>query len=260
MTSLIFRSFLFLVLMSQAVYSQDLSETEKKSFTQYLLFRKDVITTKSEAWFLVSDIRNLSRVEKWSSVKQKDEISEAEQISKSFLKPIKNFSFYEKEELEADISLHKEVKNKIAAKRLEIKQRLNLHHQIKEQITLCRKRNREAYNKTKQLLEIRKNIETLYLTKQGANFPQGGIDMVTKHLETADLLADISKMDFEVINLEKVEKAGFSVVNEEIYDPKQILENLVDIDERLKEIIVQSTKNIKSDSRTLVAVQAISAN
>ncbi len=67
-------------------------------------------------------------------------------------------------------------------------------------------------------------------------------------------------MNFEVIGFEKVEAAGFSVVNEEPYNPEMLLQNLKEIDEKLRAITKQSIKDIAVDSRMLVAVQALSTN
>jgi hypothetical protein len=251
---------LILLLVIPAAHSQESTEAQKKSFTKYLLFRKNLVVAKSESWMLLSEIRKLGAVEKWSSVKQKEELLEADLIFKSLSKPVRNFASYETSELENEINLLSESKNKITAARSEIKRKMGIHQQIKDQIKLCRKHNQEAYNKTKQLLEIRKSIEGFYLRKYGSNFPQEGISVITKHLETAQLLADISKMNFEVIGLEKVEAAGFSAVNEEPYNPESLLQNLKEIDERLREITKQSIKDIAADSRLQTAVISLSVN
>ncbi len=251
---------LILLLAIPAAHSQESTEAQKKSFTKYLLFRKNLVVAKSESWMLLSEIRKLGAVEKWPSSKQKEELLEANLIFKSLSQPARNFASYETLELENEINLLAENKNKVTAARSEIKRRANVHQQIKDQIKLCRKHNQEAYNKTKQLLEIRKNIEGFYLRKYGSNYPQEGISVITKHLETAQLLADISQMNFEVIGFEKVEAAGFSVVNEEPYNPEMLLQNLKEIDEKLRAITKQSIKDIAVDSRMLVAVQALSTN
>ena len=101
---------------------------------------------------------------------------------------------------------------------------------------------------TKASSYTKNSLESFYLTKYNSQYPQAGVSVITSHLQTAQLLADIGKMDFAVINLEKAEIAGFSKTSEDIYNPQTLLQNLKDIDERLVEITKQSLEDIKNDS------------
>ncbi len=253
----LFKVALILLALTSPAIAQNTSIEQQKSLTKYLLFRKNIIENKNAAWSLLREIRDLGRVEKWSNVQQRQELAETEQTLKSLSKPTKSFSLYDKEDLAKDIAALDETNKKITAARKEIKDRTDLHKKIKDQILLCKKDSKTAYNKTKQLLEIRKSIESFYLSKYNSQYPQAGVSVITSHLQTAQLLADIGKMDFAVINLEKAEIAGFSKTSEDIYNPQTLLQNLKDIDERLVEITKQSLEDIKNDSMTLTAVIAL---
>jgi len=253
----LFKVALILLVLTSPAIAQNAVIEQKKSLTQYLLFRKNIIENKNAAWSLLREIRDLGRVEKWSNVQQRQELAETEETLKLLSKLIKSFSLYDKEDLAKDIATLDETNKKITAARKDIKDRTDLHKKIKDQILLCKKDSKTAYNKTKQLLEIRKSIESFYLTKYNSQYPQAGASVITSHLQTAQLLSDIGKMDFAVINLEKAEIAGFSKTSEDIYNPQTLLQNLKDIDERLVEITKQSLEDIKNDSMTLTAVMAL---
>ncbi len=248
----LFKVALILLTLASPAIAQNAAIEQQKSLTKYLLFRKNIVENKNAAWSLLREIRDLGRVEKWSSTKQKQELAEAEETLRSLSKLTKSFSLYDKEDLTRDIAALEATNKKITAARKDIKDRADLHKTIKDQILLCKKNSRTAYNKTKQLLEIRKSIESFY-----SQYPQAGVSVITSHLQTAQLLADIGTMDFAVINLEKVETAGFSKIGEDIYNPQTLLQNLKDIDERLLEITKKSLKDIKNDSMTLTAVIAL---
>ena len=245
---------LILLTLSSTASAQTADTPDQAALAKYSLLRKNITETKTATWSLLKEIRDLGRIEKWSGKQQTQELQEAETILRS-LPQLKSFKLYNITDLENDLTNLAATNQKIITIRKNIADRNDVHQQIQQTIKLCKKDAAIAYNKTKQLLVIRKNIQSFYQTKFGAQYPPANVGAIANILKTAQLLSDISKMNFAVMNFEKAEAAGFSKISEEIYNPQNLLQNLRDIDETLTTITQQSLEDIKNDNITMQAVQ-----
>ncbi len=242
---------LILLTISSASLAQDLAPSAQ----QHLLLRKNITAAKTAALLLLKETRDLGRLEKQSGRQQSEELAPAQLLLQELPNSIKSLASYDAPSLENDLAKLEATNQKIINARKAIASRNRIHQEIKQEIALCKKNYQTAYNKTKQLLIIRRNIQALYQLKYGAQFPPSNISNISEILETSQLLSDIGKMNFAVINLEKAEATGFSKVSEDIYNPQNLLQSLKDTNETLVEITNQSLEDIKKDNITMQAVQ-----
>lgn len=244
-------------------------ETKSERFKRYMAFKKDLLQTRLKAEKLTRNIRNLGEIENWSSDQLREDLRGAQAVLDSLHQYRNSFYDYRPnqkrnsqfDQLTKDIADVKRMDVELGLQLLLFSQKTNLHAEIEDTLTRALKKVDEAYNKTKQLLFIRKRVETEYRARIGADSRfEGLISVIRARILTQELLLEINGLEHALKMLEKDEKRAFGKrvrpANDH-YNPNEMLQKAEAIEMRLIQIQSRSERQIKADTVTLKAIGRI---
>ena len=204
------------------IFSLIANSSSAKSLSEFVDFRKKVIEAKNENWRLRRATKEIAEKQKWQKNQLEPRIKETKDFELSLQKIETDFNSFDSQKSDEV----EEIAQKIQDRSNEIKEITQTQDNISKSIENSRKLALAARNKTRELLAIRSNTESLYREQYGANFPQTGLDLIESRLKTQEQLSDIFQINNQVDEIEQHQLMGYSLIpqdNEEFYDPKQTL-------------------------------------
>lgn len=244
-------------------------ETKSERFQRYMAFKKDLLQTRLKAEKLTRNIRHLGNIENWSSDQLREDLRGAQSVLDSIYQYRKSFYDYRPQgpratwvdQLTQDIEDVKKLDVELGLQLLLFEQKTNLHVEINDTLDRALKKAEEAYNKTQQLLFIRKRVETEYRARIGPDSRfEGLISVIRSRILTQEVLLEINGLEHEIKMLKKDEKKAFGKkvsTNVEQYNPHEMLQKAEAIEMRLIQIQSRSEREIKADTATLKAIGRI---
>lgn len=241
-------------------------ETKSERFKRYMAFKKDLLQTRLKAEKLIRNIRNLGDIENWSSDQLREDLRGAQSVLSSIHQYRKSFYEYQpngkfntqSDQLNKDIEDVAKIDVELGLQLLLFSQRTNIHVEIEDTLERAKKKADEAYNKTKQLLFIRKRVEAEYRARIGSDSRfEGLIGVIRSRIVTQELLLEINGLEHEVEMLKKDERMAFGKrirPSEDNYNPTVMLQKAEAIEMRLIQIYSRSERQIKADTLTLKAI------
>lgn len=246
--------------------AREMTSYDKKkseSVRNYTSFQRDLLATRLKSERLVRRIRNLSDIERWPWKKTKLELERPQEMLNSLQhhRQIREFYKYSTRKFEKDSDFLAEANEYLDSKHADIEKRTIIHSEITSAIIKCKKEAEKAYNKTKQLLFVRKQIESLYRGKieEESRF-SGLLGVIRSRLESQDLLIEINSKNHRINEIQRAEARGFSKIlgKEEVhYDPKELMAELDEIELYLYKTYKKSLRELKNDNITAKAIRRI---
>lgn len=246
--------------------AREMTSYDKKkseSVRNYTSFQRELLSTRLKSERLVRKIRNLSDIERWPWEKMKLELERPQEMLNSLQhhRQIREFYKYSTKKFEKDSDFLTETNEYLDNKHADIDKRTIIHSEIAAAIIKCKKEAEKAYNKTKQLLFVRKQIESLYRGKVEEESRFGGLlGVIRSRLESQDLLIEINSKNHSINEIQRAESRGFSraLGKEKIhYDPKELMSALDEIELYLYKTYKKSLREIRNDEITAKSLRRI---
>lgn len=248
---------IFLVIFCPKLMAQESGFDGVKTYSNFVDYRKKLIAAKSDNWRLGKETREISAKQKWPKSKLEEslkEIKEFETELKTFKTDLSSFDDEEKFRFES-------LAKKISDKDKDLKESLQLQNKINDKVKNLRNVVNNARNKTRELLAVQVNSESLYRQRYGSSdFPATGLEVIEARLKTQEQLSEIFNIDNEIDEIERIHAMGYSFVpqnDQEFYDPKKIAASLEDIDSNLKKIIEKTVQDLKIYKRRMLAISSM---